>query len=408
MAGLYDADVIVVGAGLTGLQAAFEVSRAGLAVLVFERSAHVGGRMSTEVVEGFKLDRGFQVLLTGYPEVRRLKGLERLYCRSFSSGARIRCDGGFVDFFDPLHHPDKLFSTISSRLATIKDLLLTFMMTRGSSSSCTPLAQTTDVGLREAGFSRRFQEYFLRPFLRGVLLDPLLRADYGLARFYLKMFAIGEAALPSEGIQGLPNMLAEQIGRSHIRLGSSVNSISATEVTLENGDSYTARHVVCAVDTMAATQLGSPEQTLTHVSSCTLYFSAARPPFEDRLVVASAEEGPISTLAVVSNVQPSYAPPDKALIAITVLGDAAGRGESDLVSGVMKQAASWYGEQVSEWRLLSCIRLPAAVVTRPRMASGFIERDGIFFAGDYLSYPSQNGALQAGRKVGEAIVERLA
>lgn len=408
MPGLYDADVIVIGAGLTGLRAALEVSRAGLTVLVFERGDHLGGRMSTQVVDGFKLDRGFQVLLSEYPEIKRLKNIDRLNCRSFSSGARVRYKGRFVDFYDPLHHPDKLLDTLTAPIASLKDLLLTFMLTRGVGSTCRPLALTTARGLERYGFSERFQEGFLKPFLRGVLLDPPLRADFGLARFYLKMFATGEAALPYDGIQGLPNALADQVGRSHIRLESPVNAISATEVSLENGDTYTAQHVVCAVDTMAATQLGSPEQTLNHVGSSTLYFSASTPPFEERIVVVSAEAGPISTLAVVSNVQPSYAPAGKALIAVTVLGDVAALPESELVSKVIQQATAWYGKQVSGWKLLSCIQIPAAVVTRPRMSSGYIERNGVFYAGDYLAYPSQNGALQAGRLVGEAVVERLA
>jgi hypothetical protein len=408
MSGLFDADVIVVGAGLTGLRAALEVSRAGLTVLVFEKADHVGGRMSTRTQEGFKLDNGFQVLLTAYPEVKRLKNLSTLSCGSFSSGARVRINGGFVDFYDPLRHPDKLFATLSSKIANIGDLVRIFMLTKGGQSACTARSKATDSGLREYGFSQKFQDSFLRPFLRGVLLDPLLRLDFGLACFYLQMFAKGEAALPREGIQALPNDLADTIGRSHIRLSSPVNRIAPTEVTLENGDTYTARRVICAVDTMAATQLGSPEQTMNHASSATLYFGAPVAPFDDRLVVVNAEGGPISTLAVLSNVQPSYAPPGKALISITVTGAEALLPGPTLLTQVLHQATEWYGQQVSQWRLLSHVSIPAAIVTHPRMAEGFIDREGVLYAGDYLSYSSQNGALCAGRKVGEAIVDRLA
>ena len=407
MSGTFDADVIVVGAGLTGLRAALESSRAGLSVLVFEKSDHVGGRMSTVIREGFKLDRGFQVLLTAYPEVAHLKTISGLECRSFSSGARIRIDGRFVDFYDPLRHPDKLLTTLLSRIATTTDFIKLFRLTRGSRTSCRARSQTTDSGLRQNGFSKKFQNAFLRPFLRGVLLDPELRLDYGLACFYLQMFAKGEAALPNDGIQALPNDLANRIGRSHIRMSTSVNRLSPNEVTLENGDTYTARHVICAVDTMAATQLGSPEQTMNHVGSSTLYFAAPKPPFEERLVVINADPGPISTLAVVSNVQPSYAPPGKSLISVTVTGNEAALPAPTLLAQVLHQAQDWCGNQVTEWRLLAHMPLPAAVVTRPRMAEGVIVQDGIFYAGDYLAYPSQNGALQAGRVAGERVVERL-
>lgn len=408
MSGLYDADVIVVGAGITGLRAALEISRAGLSVLVFERSDFVGGRMSTVTIDGFKVDRGFQVLLTAYPEMKRLNNLSRLACRSFSSGARIRANGDFIDFYDPLRHPDKLISTLSAGVASIRDLFKIFLLTRGGATRCERSSISTDIGLRDAGFSERFQDLFLRPFLRGVLLDPQLRLDFGLARFYLSMFAKGEAALPYDGIQSLPNDLADHIGRSHIRLSTSVNRITPNEVTLESGDTYSARHVICAVDTLAAAQLGSPEQTVNHASSSTMYFAANAAPFAEPLVVVSAESGPISTLAVVTNVQPSYAPPGKALIAITVTGSEALLPEHTLVSGVLRQATDWYGRQVADWRLLSLMALPAAVVTRPRMTDGICDRDGILYAGDYLSYPSQNGALQAGRKAGEWVIERLA
>lgn len=402
-----DADVIVIGAGLTGLRAAHRLSEAGLSVLVFERSGEIGGRMSTHVTSGYKIDRGFQVLLTAYPEVRDIEGADRLGCRSFSSGARIRRNGCFVDFIDPLRHPGDLLTTLRSSLGTVGDFTRLFLLTRFGGRSCDSRNLTTDAGLRARGFSERFQSGFLRPFLRGVLLDPLLRADFGLACFYLRMFSKGEAALPEGGIQALPDLLAKQIGRSHIRLRANVNSITRDEVTLDNGDSYRARRVICAADTMGATQLGSPEQTMHHLASCTLYFSAPRAPFPEPLIVLNADPGPIATLAVLTNVQPSYAPPGRALIAVTVIGDTALLSEHSQRDSILAQATAWYGEQVRDWNYLTRVALPASVVSRPRMSVGYSEVSGILYAGDYLSYPSQNGALAAGRAVAEAVIERL-
>jgi hypothetical protein len=408
MTKLFDADVIVIGAGLTGLRAAHRLSQAGLSVLVFERSGAIGGRMSTYQSAGYLIDRGFQVLLTAYPELKQIEGSNRLGCRSFSSGARIRHNGTFVDFVDPLRHPGELWRVLCSSVGSLSDYVRLLILTRSVRRMCSAKGLSTDQGLRTFGFSQRFQDRFLRPFLRGVLLDPLLRADFGLACFYLQMFAVGEAALPESGVQALPNLLADQIGRSHVRLNTTVNSITPDEVTLDNGDSYRARQVICAVDTMSATQLGSPEQTMHHLASCTLYFSAPRAPFQDPLVVLSAESGPIATLAVVTNVQPSYAPPGRALIAITCIGDAASLPEETQRESVMTQVHSWYGEQVREWSYLTRVALPASLVSRPRMTGGFIEVSGILYAGDYLSYPSQNGALAAGRLVADHVIERLA
>jgi phytoene dehydrogenase-like protein len=403
-----DADVIVVGAGLTGLRAACELARSGLSVLVFEKAAHVGGRMSTHEVSGYKLDHGFQVLLTAYPELKTVEGFSKLIGRSFSSGARIRMNGRFVDFCDPLRHPDHLFSTLFSPLARLTDLTRLFALTRGRRTACVERGVSTDEGLKASGFSFEFQKGFLRPFLRGVLLDPFLRTDYGLACFYLQTFAKGEAILPEGGIQALPNLLADKIGRSHIRLNTAVNALSAHEITLENGDTFGAQTVICAVDTMAATQLGSPEQTMHHMSTTTLYFSAPEPPFTDPLVVVSAEEGPIATLAVVTNVQPSYAPPGRTLIAISVIGESALLPENTLIDAVTTQALRWYGNSIRSWAFIRRITIPAGVVSRPRMTKGYVESSGVLFAGDYLSYPSQNGALSAGRAVAQHVLERLA
>jgi phytoene dehydrogenase-like protein len=407
MTKLADADVIVVGAGLTGLRTAHRLSQAGLSVLVFERSEQIGGRMSTHEEAGYKIDRGFQVLLTAYPEVKQIEGSEQLGCRSFSSGARIRRNGTFVDFVDPLRHPEEIFTILRSPIGSFSDFIRLFFLTRRGGRVCNARGLSTDAGLRAAGISERFQDEFLRPFLRGVLLDPLLRADFGLACFYLQMFAQGEAALPETGIQALPNLLAEHIGRSHIRLNASVNSISREEVTLDNGDSYRARQVICAVDTMSATQLGSPEQTMHHLASCTLYFSAAKAPFHEPLIVLNGESGPIATLAVLTNVQPSYAPPGRSLIAITLIGDAASLSEGAQRESILAQATSWYGAEAQQWNYLTRVAIPASVVSRPRMSTGYSEVSGVLYAGDYLAYPSQNGALFAGRSVAEHVIDKL-
>ena len=123
MTKLADADVIVVGGGLTGLRAAHRLSDAGLSVLVFERSGKIGGRMATHEAAGYKIDQGFQVLLTAYPEVRAIEGADRLGCRSFSSGARIRYNGSFVDFVDPLRHPEEIFAVLRSSIGSFSDFI---------------------------------------------------------------------------------------------------------------------------------------------------------------------------------------------------------------------------------------------------------------------------------------------
>ncbi len=400
-----DADVIIVGAGLAGLRAAIEVANAGLSVIVLEREMAVGGRMRTSVVNGFRLDHGFQVVLSAYPELKRIPGLNHRRWRAFASGARVRSNGAFFDFMDPRKHPESVFSMLRSPLCSIFDLtrLLLFVATAPRSE---PQLDGVSIGelLRKQGFSDRFTRSFLRPFLRGVTLDAMLMCDAGPARFYLRCFSTGDAVLPPNGIQGLPEHLASLLGSAHIRLGTGVKEISAKRVVLENGETLTCDQVVCATDTLSAAALKGPEQTMPHNGCVTLYFGADRAPFAEPLLVLNGDDGPISHLAVLTNVEPSYAPANRALISVTLVGNSERSSETELLSRVTSQLREWYGPQVEQWEYLARYNLPNALPGRPRVGSGWIEREGILFAGDYLSYPSQNGALAAGRRAGEAIV----
>ncbi|MCI0386031.1 FAD-dependent oxidoreductase, partial [Streptomyces sp. CNQ085] len=83
-------DVVVVGAGLAGLAAAHHLTGAGLHVTVLEATGAVGGRMATEEIDGYRLDRGGRPLLSGWAELRRCPGLAGLDLRPFSSGVLIR------------------------------------------------------------------------------------------------------------------------------------------------------------------------------------------------------------------------------------------------------------------------------------------------------------------------------
>jgi hypothetical protein len=143
---------------------------------------------------------------------------------------------------------------------------------------------------------------------------------------------------------------------------------------------------------------------MPHSGGTTLYFSAPAAPFSEPILVLNAEGGPISTLAVLSNVQPKYAPAGRSLISVVVLGDDARLDTEALLRAVRTQLCDWYGGAVSEWDFIQRFAVPNALPSRSRMGVGWTDRSGVLYAGDYLSYPSQNGALAAGREVGEAVV----
>jgi phytoene dehydrogenase-like protein len=259
---------------------------------------------------------------------------------------------------------------------------------------------STAESLDQAGFSELFKGAFLRPFLRGVLLDPALTCDAGLARFYLKMFSLGQAALPAKGIQAFPQLLADTLGRQHILLQSAVSVITKDHVVLQNGEEIAAKRVVCAVDALAGAALGGPVQTAPMSGTTVIYFLAEHAPFSEPLIMLNSDgKGPINNIAPLSNVQPSYAPPGTALIAASLIGEHVRRPADDLMKEVRAQLHSWFGEQVVRWEPIKSFTVPNALPSRPRLSAGWAEQDGVLYAGDYLSYGSQNGALAAGRAV---------
>jgi phytoene dehydrogenase-like protein len=405
---MQDSDVVIVGAGLTGLRAALEISRAGLSVLVIERNAAVGGRMRTSNIRGAMIDNGFQVLLTGYPEFKTLPDLSTLGCRSFMPGARIRVGSTWRDLIDPRREPLHFLRSIRAPVGSPVDLMRLGLCVYLNSNRGVKLSgSTTAKTLDRWGFSSGFLTGFLKPFLSGVLLDPSLHSDAALALFYLRIFFSGDAALPATGIQALPELLASNLGRQHILLSTAVTAVERNRAVLENGEDLAARYVICASDALSAAALGGPEQTVPFCGNTTIYFLADRPPYSEPILVLNGDGiGPINNLAVLTNIQPSYARSGQALISASVVGSAANQPKVELVSSAREQLFSWFGSQVSSWEHVINISIPNALPARPRCSHGWVQQDGVFYAGDYLSYGSQNGALLAGRSVAQAILSR--
>jgi protoporphyrinogen oxidase len=400
-----DSDVVIIGAGLTGLRAALEVSRSGLSVLVVEGSDAVGGRMRTSHLDGLTLDHGFQVLLTAYPELASIPSIANLNCGAFVAGARVRIGEDWLYFSDPRRQPREFIRSLSQPIASISDLIkFGWLSSRPPKGDVVASEDSTAQELERIKFSARFLDGFIKPFLRGVLLDPSLNTDSGLAKFYLKTFSRGSACLPAVGIQALPELLADSLGRQHIMLNSKVVSIRQRGVTIEDGDEITARNVICACDALGAAALGGPEQTTPHSSSVTLYFSAEEAPYNEPMISLIGDgRGPINNLAVLTNAQPSYASGGRALISATAIGSSVNLSQLELLDATKIQLHQLFGSVSADWEFIESFYIPNSVPSRPRISDGWLEFDGVYYAGDYLSYGSQNGALKAGRLVGQEV-----
>ncbi len=405
--------VVIVGAGLAGLACACKLKEKGIEALILEASDQVGGRVRTDRVDGFLLDRGFQVLLTAYPETRRLLDSSALELSSFISGAMIRSDSKWLTVADPTRHPTQLLATALADVGSIADRLRILRLRHGvCKPSMDSLLQNSDVStaarLRELGFSARIMRQFFRPFLGGIFLETELATSSRKFEFVFCMFSEGTAALPKAGMAAIPQQLAKRLSPQQIRLQQEVASIDRSGVRLATGAEIAADTVVLATDVWSANGLLHNPSTLEPATATCLYFAAGRSPVEGPWLVLNGEgAGPVNNLCVPSELHRSYAPEGQSLISVTVL-DQQYRERNDLQQLVRSQLSGWYGPTVEQWRFLKAYRIENAVPVQTAGSLAELEkpvklRDGLFCCGDHKGIASIEGAIRSGVRTAAAL-----
>ncbi len=253
-------DVVIVGAGLAGLTCAQDLTRAGVECLVLEDSDGVGGRVRTDSVDGFLLDRGFQILLTALPPGTTTARPRALGIARFEPGAIVRRDGRMHRVSDPLRRPLQAPRTLATPIATFADKLRAARLLIDVCTHPVPELlrrpdQTTAQRLARAGFSARFIEAFWQPLFAGIQLDPDLEVSSRRFETILRMLATGSTGLPREGIGAIPRQIASTLPEDVVRLGVRVARAQAGGVLTEDGEHHRARAVVVVTDGPTAHRL---------------------------------------------------------------------------------------------------------------------------------------------------------
>ena len=405
-------DVVIVGAGLAGLSAAREIQRHGLSVIVLEASDAVGGRVRTDIVDGFQLDRGFQVMLTAYPELQTQVDMRALDLRPFDPGALVWRNGKGHAVSDPFRKPQTLATTAFAPIGSVFDkarivVLRARVLRRKSAVLLSGQDVSTDVALRSFGFSTKIINRFFRPLFGGIQLDPHLATSRRMFDVIFKSLSEGQSVLPSRGMHALPLQMASRLSEGTIHLNNRVSTVDGTKVTLASGESITARAVVVATDGPTASSLLEIPIVESRKVGC-VYFSADTPPIKEKYVVLDGTgNGPVLNVAVISNVAPSYAPADKHLIVAALPGVT----EGDLEAMSRKQLRSWWGSQVDDWKHLRTyvINHGGPVQKPPFSPKQRVDLgNGLFVCGDHRDTGSLQGAMYSGRRCGEAVVRSLA
>jgi phytoene dehydrogenase-like protein len=413
--------IIIAGAGLAGLACATRLQEAGLEWLLLEAAGGPGGRVATEVTpEGFRLDRGFQVLLDSYPAARRLLDWDALQPRYFQSGALLAGAESTEVLLNPLRHPGSLPSSLTSRSFSLREKITLgaftgWQMIRSDESL---LAKATGFSaleeLRRIGLDGDILEKFLRPFFAGVFLDNDLGTDSSVLRYDLKKFALGRALLPAMGMGEIPGQLASRLPRGRQRYGAAVSSLEFSEgkvraVCLEDGERIECRDLVLATGEMATRALlglpaegGRPWSEVT-----TLYFTGKEELYQGgMLVLPEGRNRLVRHFTDLTNTAREYAPQGHRLLSATILQPPAG-DSGDLIRRARSEIEGIF-PAFADWEFLKEVRVPHAL---PWQGPGFQRLQptrrpaaNLWLAGDQVAHASIDSALASGLRSADEVI----
>jgi phytoene dehydrogenase-like protein len=449
----HHADVVIVGAGIAGLSAAHQLTSAGVSVSVLEAAPQVGGRMATEQIDGFRLDRVGQLLNTSYPELHRTAALGEVALRPFSPGVLVHSGGRLQRSGEVVRRPGE---TGSARWGShhalrsggwgshhalrsggwgshhaLRGVGGAFTVARALASAPRPLDQArlgaslarlaaTPVerllarperasarALCARGLPARTVNGFLRPLLASLLCDPALTTSSRCADLALRGFARGRMCVPAGGAATLPEQLAAALPPGTVRTGVRVTDVSINRVTTQEYGELHCRSLVLATGARAAAELLPGLRVPAFHPVTVLHHTAPEPPLADPALVLDADRGgPVAHTAVMSEVDPSRAPHDRVLISSTVLGVP----PDDLDRRVRRHLTTLYGTPADEWELLAVHHTPEAVPAMPpphdlRRPVRLLA--GLYVCGDHRDTSTVQGALFSGRRAAEAILRDL-
>ena len=407
--------ITIIGAGAAGLIAAIELEKAGYSPLILEASERVGGRLKTDEVDGFLLDRGFQVLLTEYPEVKRYLDLKALGVNNFRPGGHVHTRQMHFRFADPLREPAQIIRSTLSPVGTLSDKIklarLGLKLRTYSPEDCFPgygEVRTIDY-LWSLGFSEQIVERFFRPFFGGIFLEQELHTPAAMFRFIFKMFSRGGAALPAGGIEAIPRQLAGKLKTTEIRCNTDVATVSGGSVFLADGTEIASPGgiiIACPPGELLPQLAGTP---VPWKATTNLYFYSNRRLKENRLInLVSDPTSLINTFAVLDEVAPSYKVNQQggSLISVTLREAMArdsiiGQAEQDLLrhSGLPNDSLRF----LAKYDVLHALPDLSEVAYRYDPTHARVS-DRIFLAGDHQLNGSLDAALRSGRLAAEGLL----
>lgn len=421
-------NVIVIGSGLAGLTCARHLQQHNIDVQVLEASDDVGGRVRSDYVDGFTLDRGFQVLFDQYPAVQRNLDLAALNLQPFEPGGIICYNGKRAVLSDPLRDRnwrDVLGAALTPAVPLLDKLrvlrLALTLRDRTIDQSAEPDIQSSEAYLRAEGFSERTIDRFFRPFYGGIFLDRTLSTTAAALRFYFRMLNTGQTAVPADGIGAITQQLAlPLLAEDRIHCNIAVAALvrdgeRVAGVRLATGEELPADAVVLATNAPTAAELAGLPVPQGATQTTAIYFAGTRQVYSSRKIVLNASpDAFVNNAQLLSNIAPTYAPPGRHLLSAVVLG-LPNLSDRELVIQAMRDLRRmWHGDAQAQAALdtyypLRVYRIdyaqfaqaPGIYATLPVNRTA---QPGLFVAAEWTDASSINGAMTSGERCAQALI----
>ena len=358
---------------------------------IIEKNLFPGGRVYSDIEDGFILDEGFQVFLDNYPECKKLFDYEKLKFKKFHSGALVHIDNEFYQYLNPLFHPfkkNKIWNEVAGMMLISKNLLMGKIDTDID----------TDEWINNFSIVSTEFKMFVKAFLKGVLLDNKLNTNTSIALDYLKLFTYGRAVIPYNGMIEFSNQLKESIPIDKFIFNEEVISVKNNIVRAKSGNNYHSPNIIFATDLNSVNEIFDLNLNITKKSVTNIYFRTKENLSDFPGIILNGNSNEIiNHLSILNLINPNYSLPGENLISVSLFNEPS-YSYNDLIQIVFKELKQWYGNVIDTLELLRIKDhfndIPFNKLYKYQNQIREISNSNVFFCGGYLLNSSIEGAVK--------------
>jgi len=403
----------IIGAGISGLIAAQILENHGYSPTIIEASSTVGGRVKTDIVNGYTLDHGFQVLLTSYPAAKKYLNYDALELQKFLPGATIFKNGKSQTIGDPLRSFSLLLPTLFSSVGTFSDkikiLKLNVFLKKKTLAEIFKTDEKPTVNyLKEFGFSKDMIQTFFKPFFSGIFLEPNLETSSRMFEFVYKMFGDGLAVIPKNGIQAIPDQLKGNLKTTRFQFNSLVKEVKNNHILLQDGTEIKNHFTIIATE--ANHLVSNLKNQETAWKSCdTLYFETKSRNIQKPLIGLIADEKALINNIFYHNSIEMSSKGKQELLSVTVVKEH-DLTEEKLIKKVTEDLQTYCA--ISNIKFMKRYRINKALPKLNNLQYEISSTEtkltsAIFLAGDILLNGSLNAAMISGERAALGVIQTL-